>query len=204
MNQSFRYEYDAQICSNELPYVDENFPDGLTEAGTHTVSHVATNGCDSVVILNLVVNEAYSYDRSLQIYDYELPYEYECRTFEAGTTSGTYEVNCPTAAGCDSIVNLTLTVIPTTAVDDVRSSSELFLIPNPVKKGATVEVDYEFTQEEQSDVRIEMFNSAGMKVESVNLNGERIQFAAPYATGVYVVRVTTATGKTLIGRLIVE
>ena len=204
VNQGFTYEYDIKICSNELPYTDENFPDGLTETGTHTKTYPAANGCDSVVILNLVVNEAYSYDRSLEIYDYELPYEYECRTFDVGTTSGTYEVNCPTAEGCDSIVNLTLTVHITDGLGNVVDGSKLFLVPNPVEMGATVIVDRAFTEAESKDVRIEVFNNAGMRVETFNREGDNIEFDAPNVAGVYVIRITTADGKTLIGRLIVE
>ena len=113
-------------------------------------------------------------------------------------------MNCPTAEGCDSIVNLTLTVHITDGLGNVVDGSKLFLVPNPVEMGATVIVDRAFTEAESKDVRIEVFNNAGMRVETFNREGDNIEFDAPNVAGVYVIRITTADGKTLIGRLIVE
>lgn len=199
-------EYDRKTCSNEL-YSDENFTFETLEemkTGTYTKTYPASNGCDSLVVMNLVVNPSYEYERSLTITEDELPYTYECHLFPVGTQTGKYEVPCTTAESCDSIIHLNLTVLPGTGVEEVMAGQSLVLTPNPVERGKMVTVNYDFTLAEQRNLRIEVFNSLGMTVSVSNPVGTPIVLKAPEVPGVYTVRIIAGTKETFIGKFIVK
>lgn len=196
------YEYDVQICDIET-YSDGNFTD-LDKSGTYTRIREAANGCDSIIILNLVVNPSYKIDQSIEIDAEELPFQFACHLFPVGTVSGSYQINCPTVAGCDSIVNLTLTVKGGTAVDNVESADELLLTPNPVGAGDMVTVNYEFSHDELAGLTVGVYNSLGQAVSVSAPQGMPVAFRAPEVAGVYTVRITTADNRVLLGRFIVR
>lgn len=79
----------------------------FTETGDYQIELTAASGCDSLVNLALTVNESYEIDLVEQICSGEI--------FTVGTedfnATGSYIVNLQTTAGCDSIVNLDLSVI---------------------------------------------------------------------------------------------
>ena len=110
----------ATICRGELPY--EWYGQTLNDAGKLT--RVITNaaGCDSTITLTLVVNEPTAGDTTATICRGELPYEWYGQTLtQAGTTTHTLT----NAAGCDSVVTLTLTVQePTMAAEETVSVCE--------------------------------------------------------------------------------
>ena len=109
--------YNIRICSNDLPYtwsvVDTVFEVG-TMSGTYQFNYTNVFGCDSNIVLNLVVNQAYEMNESLTLCQNELPYYYEPgnHTFSSNASSGTYTFNHPTASGCDSTIVLQLTIHP--------------------------------------------------------------------------------------------
>ncbi len=83
--------------------------DVLTAAGTYTYSFPSVAGCDSVVTVNLTVEDALINDVTATICEGE--------TYTVGTSNytlpGNYSDAFVTPEGCDSLVRLTLTVIPT-------------------------------------------------------------------------------------------
>ncbi|WP_425422473.1 gliding motility-associated C-terminal domain-containing protein [Phaeodactylibacter xiamenensis] len=95
-----------EICESETFSVGSST---YSEAGsyTDTLTSVVT-GCDSIVMLDLVVNPEYEITLQENICDGE--------SFPVGAESfsqtGTYTVPLTTAAGCDSIVTLELSVFP--------------------------------------------------------------------------------------------
>ncbi len=105
------------ICSGDLPYYwsneDTTFEIGST-SGTYLFHHTNVQGCDSNLVLNLIIHPQYAYSDELTICANELPYYYEPenRWFSAGTTSGDFEFHHLTSAGCDSSLTLHLTVNP--------------------------------------------------------------------------------------------
>ena len=109
--------YNVRICSDELPYLwsvtDTVFELG-TISGTYSFNYSNVLGCDSIIVLNLVVNQSYELNESLTLCQNELPYYYEPGnyTFSSSTTSGSYSFNHPTASGCDSTIILHLTIHP--------------------------------------------------------------------------------------------
>lgn len=199
-------EYDRKTCSNEL-YSDENFSFATLEemkTGTYTKTFAASNGCDSLVIMNLVVNPSYEYDRNLTISEDDLPFTYECYLFPVGTQSGKFEIECTTAESCDSIIHLNLTVLPGTGIDEVSTGGALVLTPNPVDRGKIVTAEYDFTVAEQRDLRVEIYNNLGMLISVSNPVGMPIALKAPEVSGVYTVRIITGTKDTYIGKFIVK
>lgn len=114
---TFSQTFNVQVCENNLPYyyaqTDTTFGEGTT-SGTYRFEYANTYGCDSIVIVNLVVHPYYEGEESLTICSNELPYYYERenRTFQIGTTTGDYQFNHSTSYGCDSTWTLHLTVNP--------------------------------------------------------------------------------------------
>ncbi len=94
-----------EICDGEVYTVGSS---DYTISGNYTDTLVAANGCDSIVYLGLTVKEVPETFLVEEICQYE--------TYTVGssgyTTSGTYQDILEAANGCDSIVNLELTVHP--------------------------------------------------------------------------------------------
>ena len=115
---TFYAEETDTVCDNETyVWAGHNVQLGVLEPGIHTIWDsltTATYGCDSVYKLTLTVNHAVTENHTLTVCQSELPYTWRDKTFDTETTVGehqfTYEM--VTAQGCDSIVNLTLTVNP--------------------------------------------------------------------------------------------
>ena len=97
----------AVICADELPYTWN----GVTfmEAGTQSATLPTVYGCDSVVAMTLLVNPTYSVTDTAVICANELPLTWNGVTF---TGAGTRSATLPTVDGCDSVVAMTLVVLP--------------------------------------------------------------------------------------------
>jgi len=95
----------AEICQGEA-YNQFGFNE--SNAGFYTQNFQTTNGCDSIVNLNLMVNPIYNDTIIAEICSNET---YTLNGFNENTT-GFYTQNLQTTKGCDSIVNLTLIVNP--------------------------------------------------------------------------------------------
>jgi hypothetical protein len=100
-----------------MPYTDDNFTTPIYSAGTYTITLANSRGCDSVIYLTLT----------------EYPYiTYYSASFCSGgiyndehfanlNTAGTYYDTLKTINGCDSIIELTLTINlipPVTKISD--------------------------------------------------------------------------------------
>lgn len=100
----------------------------LTTTGSYTEVFQTAMGCDSTVTLNLTIAPNYAVNTTAEICDGE--------TYQLGsqslTTSGSYTATFQTAAGCDSVVNLSLTVRPTYHITyyDTMCSGEVYNFGN--------------------------------------------------------------------------
>ena len=100
------------ICESELPYTQN----GVTfdAAGVQDVVLTAANGCDSTLTMTVVVNPIYNETEEISLCPIELPFTWNDTTFEAATTLAgttyTHVFHGTSALGCDSIVELTLTM----------------------------------------------------------------------------------------------
>lgn len=97
----------ATICENEYYML---FDDTIREAGTYYMMGQSSHHCDSSVYLTLEVLPTSTGADALNICASELPYTFGDYTFDESTVSGNYKVVFPASNGCDSIVNLDLTV----------------------------------------------------------------------------------------------
>jgi hypothetical protein len=81
----------------------------LTQSGNYQYPLLTSKGCDSTINLTLTVNKKGFFQDKKEIC------EGESYTFlgQKITQSGTYQKVLKTKQGCDSLINLTLTVLPT-------------------------------------------------------------------------------------------
>jgi gliding motility-associated-like protein len=122
---AWRYEtVDATICDGET-FAMGGIDYGISGTYTSTLTSVET-GCDSIVTLNLTVNEVFETDLVEAICDGE--------TYQVGNdfydASGVYQNILLASNGCDSTVNLLLTVnpIPVTAITEVLCFGETYTV----------------------------------------------------------------------------
>ncbi len=110
---TYHHHETLTLCQDELPYTwrDTTFEVGTT-SGTHTFERTTIHGCDSLVTLTLTVHPSYIEDQHLTLCSSELPYTWRDVVLEAGKQTGQYTFKRQTIHGCDSIVNLHLTVHP--------------------------------------------------------------------------------------------
>jgi|GEM_PF-1657739 len=106
------HSVDLTVCRNE-PFTFGGItflPPHSPFVDTFDLSHLSTHGCDSIVTLNLQVSSDFFLTPNLIICENDLPYPWRGHIFPIGTISGVHTFNETTIHGCDSIVNLTLTV----------------------------------------------------------------------------------------------
>lgn len=101
--------FSATICANETFSFGSLTLDG-TDAGTHTQVFPAANGCDSTVQLNLAVLPISTITQSATICETET-FVFNGQTLNA-SNAGLNTAVFQSANGCDSIVALTLNVLP--------------------------------------------------------------------------------------------
>lgn len=119
LNQLPAYQDTLRVnwCSAQGPYT---FADtSFTESVTYTYASHTTLGCDSITTLVLTVNPSYNDTLvdTLTLCAYDLPYEIGDVTLLA---AGDYEIDIPTAAGCDSMhlyLNLQVNDFPEDTVE---------------------------------------------------------------------------------------
>jgi gliding motility-associated-like protein len=100
-------EIDSTVCEGELPITwnDSIF----TVAGTKTTTILAHTGADSTITMNLTVLPTTYGTFDTAVVENALPYQYNDSTY---VEAGTYTQYLTNAAGCDSILTLSLTVYP--------------------------------------------------------------------------------------------
>ncbi len=95
---------EASICHGESYTIGTGV---FSSTGTHQMDLMAANGCDSVVILDLTVVQ----DHVTNLNETICPGESFTISTIPYTTSGNYSELLSSSTGCDSLVNLTLTVL---------------------------------------------------------------------------------------------
>ncbi|MEP7166242.1 MAG: T9SS type B sorting domain-containing protein, partial [Ferruginibacter sp.] len=95
------------VCSNQLPYSwnGQNF----STVGPHIVTLINSVGCDSTATLNLAINSVTTSTTNVSVCDNHLPFVWNGQSYSA---TDIYTVVLTSAAGCDSVATLHLTVNP--------------------------------------------------------------------------------------------
>ncbi|MDX1408496.1 MAG: hypothetical protein R3330_10195, partial [Saprospiraceae bacterium] len=103
-----------QICQGESVTVGS---ESFTATGVYFIDFVTADGCDSTVVLDLLVHPQYISNVSVEICEGEA-YEVGGQSYD---NTGNYTVNLQTGAGCDSIINLDLSVVQSKTTDLVAT-----------------------------------------------------------------------------------
>lgn len=106
------YTQAITICNNQLPYTWNGIsvPAGGIGVATYTTDNALN--CDSVVTLNLTVNNTSAFTEHITVCASELPYTWNSIVVNAGgSNAATYITD--NAVNCDSVVTLDLNVIST-------------------------------------------------------------------------------------------
>ena len=106
VNPTYDIQRTESICAGQSITIGDLV---FNETGNYTIEFRTTEGCDSIIHLNLTVNPTYNIERN------EIICQGQSITIGTQTfnETGNYTVTLQTNSGCDSIVNLALTVNPT-------------------------------------------------------------------------------------------
>lgn len=196
ISQSINIDLYETICQGTF-YQFNGQTHGL--AGDYTWVGTAAGGCDSIVTLHLTVNPVYYQTVNLTIFDTETPYEWNGYSI---TETGAYVWSGQTAAGCDSIVTLEIEV---KGVGIDYAEDGMFAIsPNPVQRGGNVRLDVTLNEAEREGLVVEVFTSNGKLVDRFEPKEQPMYAKMPDVDGLYMIRLTTGTGRVLYGKVIVK
>ena len=128
VNPTFNTPLTAEICQGGSYEFAGNT---LTEAGVYTDTLQAENGCDSIITLTLTVNLPTEGTLNASVSVYNLPYILNGQSYDS---TGVYTQTLTNAAGCDSTLTLTLTVLNSilTDIDSTICANVLPLVWNNV------------------------------------------------------------------------
>ena len=186
----YQVNLNEHICDGEI-YNDHGFEE-RTDAGIDTLRLVATNSCDSIVLLFLEVGRI----DNIELYDsVEIDTEYSNNGFEIAaihedgeyTFTSTY-VN---EEGCDSIVTLSLKVLPKPVIPEPEPTPEIItfeIFPNPTPSGEiTIRANYDITKD---IYEYQIFNERGMLMGIGYINSKDTTIdVSQYNSGYYYLKV---------------
>jgi hypothetical protein len=96
------------ICDHQAPYFWNGSPYAVSGIFVDTL--ISASGCDSIVTLDLTINPTLYGQTTITICDHQAPFVWNGNNYSA---TGIYIDTLISAAGCDSIVTLDLTINPT-------------------------------------------------------------------------------------------
>ena len=149
-----------------------------------TLPSTVPGGCDTTVTLHLIVNYSVVVYDSITIASTELPYNYLGNTIEA---EGDYTFTGVTTEGCDSTMNLNVTVNQV-GIGNVVDGTDVRVYPNPTDGVVTVEG--------RGVECVEVMDISGRVLIDRKCKGStdcRIDISM-FRQGAYLLRVTTVEG----------
>ena len=193
-------------CSNQLPYNWNGT--NYNAAGTYTFNTTNAAGCDSVATLVLTINNTATSTTNVTRCSNQLPYNWNGTDYN---TSGTYTFNTTTAAGCDSVATLVLTISNT-----VTSSTSVNRCPNQlpyVWNGTSYNVGGTYTYTTTSSAGCDSIATLILTVSNVTTsttNITRCSNQLPYiwngtsynTAGTYTFNTTNAAGCDSVATLV--
>ncbi|MEZ7901387.1 MAG: hypothetical protein QMC34_05725, partial [Flavobacteriales bacterium] len=115
---------DTQVACDTYTWLDGNTYNTSNNTATYNIVGGAANGCDSLVTLNLTINNATTSTDTQVACD---TYTWHGAIYTASNTTATFTT--PNAAGCDSIVTLDLTILNSTTFTVNRTVCDLLVSP---------------------------------------------------------------------------
>lgn len=133
VNPVYAYSEQDTVCNGE----NYTFPDGSTQTNlTSNVTHVSnlttTEGCDSIITTNVVVNPTYSYSDADSVCNGDSYTFHDGTTMTNLTSNVTHTSNLQTIEGCDSIITTTVVVNPvfSATVNDTVCNGDSYTFPD--------------------------------------------------------------------------
>ena len=115
---------DIITACDSYTWIDNNTYTSSTNTPTHTLTGGAANGCDSIVTLNLTINNATNGTDVITACD---TYTWiDNNTYTSSTNIPTHTITNGAANGCDSIVSLNLTINNATNGTDVITACDTY------------------------------------------------------------------------------
>lgn len=182
-------EEDLLSCDNSVNWNGVTY----TTGGTYTWTGTNAAGCDSTATLNLTFGTP-SAPQTVMVTS-EGPWtDYDGNIQDA---SGVYEFNYTNATGCDSTINVALTVNDiNTAVNEVLSNVNVY--PNPTNGNVTVDLG------DLTNVSVKVTNLIGEVIyEDHKISNSTYNLYIEEAAGLYFVEISNENNKKVI-KLLVE
>ena len=115
---------DVVTACNSYTWIDNNTYTSSNSTATHTITGGAANGCDSIVTLNLTINNtANGTDVITACNSYTW---IDNNTYTTSNNTATHTITNGAANGCDSIVTLNLTINNTVTGTDVITACDSY------------------------------------------------------------------------------
>lgn len=122
---SEQYGTDMQTACGSLTWIDGNTYTSNNNTATHTIIGGATNGCDSIVTLDLTITNATNGIDTQSSCD---PITWiDGNTYSTNNNTATHTIAGGAANGCDSIVTLDLTINSPSNGVDIQASCPPFV-----------------------------------------------------------------------------
>ncbi len=115
---------DVQTACGSFTWIDGNTYNSSNNSATYVISNGAANGCDSIVTLDLVVNQSTT-STDIQTACGSFTWM-DGNTYTASNNTATFVLNGANQNGCDSIITLDLTILPLPVVN-VTDNGDLTL-----------------------------------------------------------------------------
>lgn len=202
------------ICSNQTYNFNGNI---LNSTGSYQDTLSNTNGCDSIVTLNLMVNPPTFETLDIAICSNQT-YNFNGNILN---TTGSYQDTLSNVNGCDSVVTLNLTINPTstTTIDTAICSGETFVAAGITHVAASTYIYFlqnwqgcdsvltlNLTVNDLPIPIVQQVNDSTLEVNTATtyqwyldgnlLPNETNQTIVPMVSGLYSVEVTNADGCT--------
>jgi len=197
----FQSEIFAAICDGEY-YTENNFNTNI--AGLDTITYLAQNGCDSLVILDLTINPVFetNIEDSTTV---GIAYIGNGFTLDVIETVGTYnfELNLSSEYGCDSTIFLTLLVkdIPEDTTPIPSGNFTLTIFPIPANEELTVKSDSQVTYE----VNYTIYDLFGKKTMAGKIiNDETVIDISSLAAGIYFMKIICKSKHYTVFKLLIN
>jgi hypothetical protein len=115
---------DVQVACDQFTWIDGNTYSSSNNTATHAIVGGAANGCDSILTLDLTINNAAT--GTVVVNACESFTWIDGNTYFTSNNTTTHTINGAALNGCDSILTLDLTIDFTTFSTDLITACELY------------------------------------------------------------------------------
>lgn len=124
-----------EICRGEIVILHGREYSEFVTTGVDTLINAAVNGCDSIVHVTVVINDATEGDLIMEVCDPESFFMVNGVRYDINRTQGVETIDGANQFGCDSTVFIELTYLdnPVSFVDTLLCNLDYFLLVNGVR-----------------------------------------------------------------------